>query len=158
MVARHLLLRAWRVLLGRHRTQCYPSLIHASSLIPCSTAFQSALSTTRTSSRAPTSFFSPTRSRSTFFCFFALSGISRQRTESYALKYVSQGQLRCCNVLRHISQAFSTDYFPRSRQIQLYKHLSLRGIRVPEPTSRLLLDREETNANGRTKWWQTSKT
>ena len=69
--------------------------------------------------------------------FFALSGISRQRTESYALKYVSQGQLRCCNVLRHISQAFSTDYFPRSRQIQLYKHLSLRGIRFPEPTSRL---------------------
>ena len=72
--------------------------------------------------------------------FFALSGISRQRTESYALKYVSQGQLRCCNVLRHISQAFSTDYFPRSRQIQLYKHLSLRGIRFPEPTSRLPFD------------------
>ena len=40
-------------------------------------------------------------------------------------------------MLRHISQAFSTDYFPRSRQLQLYKHLSLRGMRVPEPTSRL---------------------
>ena len=66
--------------------------------------------------------------------------------------------LNCCNVLRHISQAFSTDYFPRSRQLQLYKHLSLRGMRVPEPTSRLPFDREETNANGGTKWRQTSKT
>ena len=57
----------------------------------------------------------------------------------------------------HLSGIFP-DYFPRSRQIQLYKHLSLRGIRVPEPTSRHLLDREETKANGGTKWRQTSKT
>ena len=91
-----------------------------------------------------------------FFFFFALSGIARRRTESCALKYVSQGQLRCCNVLRHISQAFSTDFFPRSRQIQTLELES--SWTYATTTSWLPFDREETNANGGTKWRQISKT
>ena len=73
----------------------------------------------KTSSSAPTNYFSsPTRNWSTSFFFSSLSGIPRQRTESYSSKYSSKGQLGCCNVLQHISQAFSTVYFPWSRKLR----------------------------------------
>ena len=58
----------------------------------------------------------------------------------------------CCNTSLILHGIFSTI------EKDTTKSRGLRTVRVPEPTSRLQSNREETNANGGTKWWQISKT
>ena len=64
------------------------------------------------------------------------------------------GSATFCNMLRHISYAriFKGTFFTIEKDTT--KSLRLRGIRVLDATSR----REETKANGATKWRQISKT
>ena len=77
------------------------------------------------------------------------------QTESYIcieiffLEYVDA---TCCNTSLILHGIFSTI------EKDTTKSRGLRTIRVPEPTSRLQSNREETNANGGTKWRQISKT
>ena len=91
----------------------------------------------------------------------SLPGIPRQRMEPYIIHRniplrVNHDTLMQ-RALRHLSGIFNGSFSTVEKDTT--KSLGLRGIiRVPEPTSRLQSNREETNANGGTKWRQISNT
>ena len=113
----------------------------------------------RTSSLALTSFTSPTQNWSTSFSFFLYRAfLPKQWNLIYASKLIllricryGYVDVTCCNTSLILHGIFSTI------EKDTTKSLGLRTIRVPESTSRLQSNREETNANGGTKWWQISK-
>ena len=111
-----------------------------------------------TSSPAPTSSTSPTRNWSTSFFFSSLSGIPRQRMESYiCIEIFFLGSATLLQrAATHLSGIFHGIFSTIEKDTT--KSLGLRGIRVLEPTPLLQSNREETNANGGTKWRQISKT
>ena len=103
----------------------------------------------KTSSPAPRSFTSPTRNWSTSFSSFSNGILYMHRNILLRIRWYSYVDATCCNTSLILHGTIEKD---------TTKSLGLRTIRVPEPTSRLQSNREETNANGGTKWRQISNT
>ena len=89
-----------------------------------------------------------------FFLLFFFIGRCLPKNGILCIEIFFLGSATFCNMLRHISYAriFKGTFFTIEKDTT--KSLRLRGIRVLDATSR----REETKANGATKWRQISKT
>ena len=103
--------------------------------------------------QAPTSSSAPAQNRSISFTSSVFAGMWCKRKESCACLFHSF-LLWCFHIsLQHIFPALSRN-FQKYRDLFSMRFRERLKSRVPEPTSQLLLNREETNANGGPKWRQ----
>ena len=105
------------------------------------------------SMRASTSSSAPAYYRSISFASSVFAGMWCQKKESCACLFHSL-RLWCFHIsLQHIFPAFSRNV-QKCRDLFSVRSRERLKSRVPESTSQLLLNREETNANAGPKWRQ----